>query len=130
MGTAIVSDHARIELEKLDEEQVLVDGYSDVVSAFERLTKSLAGDELENAITILNALFRGEHVSPLTNDPAEWKYFGHSSSEGDMWKNTRNPNAFSTDNGETYYLMARQGKKIGWRGRREYRTVPMTVEVE
>lgn len=130
MGTVVISDHARIELEKLGEEQMLVDGYSEVVSAFERLAKGLEGDEMENAIHILNSLFRGENVSPLTNDPAEWRFYGSSrvDAPNGVWQSTRNPNAFSTDNGTTYYLLARHGKVINWRDRREYRTVPVSVE--
>lgn len=130
MGTVIISDNARIELEKLGEEQMLVDGYSEVVAAFEKLKKGLEGDEVENAISLLNALFRGEHVSPLTNDNAEWRFHGGSriDAPNGVWQSTRNPNAFSTDCGDTYYLLARHGKAINWRDRREYRTVPATVD--
>lgn len=130
MGKAIVSDHARIELEKLDEEQMLVDGYSEVVAAFERLKSGLEGDEVENAIHILDALFRGENVSPLTNDPAEWRYYGSSrvDAPNGVWQSTRNPNAFSHDNGDTYYLLARGGKTIDWRNRRDYHCVQVNDE--
>lgn len=130
MGKTIVSDHARIELEKLDEEQVLVDGYTEVIAAFERLKSGLEGTEVENAISVLTALFRGEHISPLTNDPAEWRYYGSSrvDAPNGVWQSTRNPNAFSHDNGDTYYLTSRGGKLVNWRDRREYRCARVTDE--
>lgn len=52
----------------------------------------------------LCALLNRGTLSPLTSDPAEWadKTDQH---DGPLWRNTRNPQAFSPDAGRTYWLL-------------------------
>ena len=111
-----VSDHAYKELQLLDDEIDVTDGYLEVVKAFTKLADILPPNDgsIENAINILNALFRGENVTPLTDDPQEWDKIPSSVENLDLnlWENNRNPNAYSQDGGKTYYLLRKNGVPV------------------
>ena len=48
-----------------------------------------------------------EHAKrELTDDPDEWQYHDETvwGAKGGIWQNRRDPSAFSTDGGKTYYF--------------------------
>lgn len=55
-------------------------------------------------LDVFNKVARYENLTPLTSDPAEW--IDQSDKSGTpIWQNTRNPAAFSTDGGTTWYTL-------------------------
>lgn len=99
-------EHARHELELIGEDTETIDGYLKVVQAFADMRHS--GYSASIAIPVIGKLLHFKNLSPLTDDPEEW--FHHDSdvwgtSEG-IWQNKRNSEAFSKDNGKTYYLLS------------------------
>lgn len=54
---------------------------------------------------LFNELARYKNLTPLTDDPDEW--VDHSDKdESKFWQNKRNCEAFSNDEGKTYYLLS------------------------
>jgi hypothetical protein len=53
----------------------------------------------------LHALLGFRALSPLTDAPAEWIDRTAISGGHPLWQSTRDPQAFSTDAGATYYLL-------------------------
>lgn len=80
-------------VEGLDDDTIMC--YIEVVSSFE----GKSGEGLD--VDILAKLFRGENITPITNDPAEW----YNVASG-MWQNLRNSAVFSDDGGKTYHVMS------------------------
>lgn len=63
-----------------------------------------SGGSAEVAIEQITRLLKFETLSPLTDDPEDW--IDRSEESGvPMWQSTRDPKAFSTDGGATYYLL-------------------------
>lgn len=102
-------DHARLELEKIEEEPETIEGYLGVIQAFADMEHS--GGSASIAIPVINELLQFKNLSPLTDDPAEWAYHGPDvwGAEGGVWQNRRNGEAFSNDGGKTYYLLSEGG---------------------
>lgn len=99
-------EHARRELELIGEEPQTVEGYLKVIQAFADMGHS--GGSASVAIPTINALLQYKNLKPLTDDPAEWNYHTEAVSgiEGGVWQNIRNSEAFSRDEGKTYYLLS------------------------
>lgn len=100
-------EHARRELEILGEEPETVKGYLNVIQAFADMGHS--GGSASVAIPTIERLLRYGNLKPLTNNPDEWNFIAsemHGDEEKDLWQSNRNPEAFSNDNGITYYLLS------------------------
>lgn len=96
--------HARRELTLLGNDEDFNNCIINAVEAFCRYGHS--GSSATYAIGVLTALLRWEALTPLTNDPEEWQHHDETvwGEKGGIWQNRRDPGAFSTDGGKTYYL--------------------------
>lgn len=93
-------EHAKRELELLGEtDQEYIDGIVKVIQAFADCGHS--GGSASVAIPTIHDLLQFKPLSPLTNDPSEWNEVG-----SEVWQSSRNPEAFSSDGGKTYYLLS------------------------
>lgn len=63
-----------------------------------------SGGEASWYIHVIIRLLQYENLSALTDNPDEWNKV--SDDESGMWQCARNPEAFSTDGGKTYYLLS------------------------
>ena len=101
--------HARRELELLGEEPETIAGYTEIISAFEKMGHS--GGSASVAIPTINTLLQQKNLLPLTDDPYEWNFVAEETwgSPGGIWQNNRNGEAFSNDEGKTYYLISEGG---------------------
>lgn len=99
-------DHARRELELINEEPSVIAGYLKIVQAFADMGHS--GGSAAVAIPVINALLRFKNLKPLTDDPNEWAHHDEDvwGQDGGIWQNKRNSEAFSQDGGKTYYLLS------------------------
>lgn len=98
-------EHARRELElcgQTAEDPGYAASIAATVAAFASYGHS--GGSMFVAVEQICALLRFEHLSPLTDDPAEWEDRTEMSGTP-MWQSLRNPAAFSDDAGRTYYLV-------------------------
>ena len=108
-GTPVVKQeshlvqHARRELNAINEDPETVEGYLKVIQAFSDMRHS--GTSAAHAIGTLALLFSYQNLSPLTDDPEEWMHIAKDvAGQPNLWQNRRNPEAFSTDGGQTYKL--------------------------
>lgn len=62
-----------------------------------------SGCSADLVIDLFARLARFESLTPLTNDPSEWR---ETDSVNTMWQSTRNSEAFSHDGGVTHYLLS------------------------
>jgi hypothetical protein len=93
-------EHAKRELELLGEtDEEYINGILQVVNAFAAFGHS--GGSASVAIPTIHELLQFHTLTPLTNNPEEW----NEVAEG-VWQNSRNPEAFSGDEGVTYYLLS------------------------
>lgn len=101
--------HARRELELIGEDPEWVEGYLDVIKAFAKMGHS--GGSASVAIPTINQLLQFKNLSELTNDPEEWTHVSEEmwGSPGGIWQSNRDPEAFSNDGGQTYYLLSEGG---------------------
>lgn len=103
-------EHAKRELElsgQWKEDPAYAQSIVAAVAAFASYWHS--GGSASVAIEQLNALIRFEPLSPLNSDPAEW--IDRTEMSGTpMWQSTRDPKAFSTDGGQTWYRLGEEGK--------------------
>lgn len=90
--------HAINELELIREDEWMVKGYLKMVNYFSKMGHS--GGSAEVFIMTLQALLRFEALSPLTNNPNEW-----SNVADGLWQSCRQSDAFSTDGGDSYYIL-------------------------
>lgn len=95
-------DHADRELHFRGDSKEDKEGLLRVIQAFADMGHS--GGSAGVAIPTINRLLQFENLTPLTNHPTEWNRVGN-----EMWQSSRNPEAFSTDEGETYYLLSEGG---------------------
>lgn len=122
----ILLKHARAELLLLEEEPEVIEYYIETVLSFlslhgDRYTfftgdfftlLKLFADNCDYAPTevvkTISDLLHLHVLSPLTNDPKEWKHHKdvvHADGLG-IWQNQRDPTAFSNDGGLTYGLIS------------------------
>lgn len=104
-------EHARRELKLVGEEAGTIEGYINVIRAFADMGHS--GGSASVAIPVINKLLQFKNLKPLTNNPEEWLYHGSETWGGEdgvgIWQCKRNPEAFSSDGGKTYYLLSEVG---------------------
>jgi hypothetical protein len=63
-----------------------------------------SGGSAALAVRLLERLLRQEALTPLTSDPAEWVDQAERSGLP-MWQSKRDPRAFSTDGGQTWWFV-------------------------
>lgn len=90
-------EHAKRELALLDNDEEFNESIIKAVEAFASYGHS--GGSASYAIPILTELLQFHNLQPITDNPEEWMEVG----EG-VWQNTRRPDAFSNDGGQTYRL--------------------------
>lgn len=97
--------HAKLELELLGEDEETINGYLEIFRAWSKMGHS--GGSASIAIPVINALLMFKNLTPLTDDPDEWNMIDADQwGAGQGWQSRRNPEAFSTDGGKTYYLLS------------------------
>ena len=69
-----------------------------MVDAFSQFGHS--GFSAEFTRDTIDRLLSFQNLTPLTDNPSEWREAGY-----DLWQNTRNSKAFSSDGGRTYSLI-------------------------
>lgn len=94
--------HAMRELEHAGNDQDFNNSMIAAVEAFSSYGHS--GGSASVAIPMLNDLLQFKNLTPLTDDPSEWMKV--EMGDEDCWQCVRNPEAFSNDNGKTYYLLS------------------------
>jgi hypothetical protein len=99
-------EHARRELVRIGETPETISGILDVVQSFADMEHS--GFSATHTVGVLEKLLMGKPLSPLTDDPTEWNLISSemSGSSDGLWQNVRNPEAFSLNGGETYYVLS------------------------
>lgn len=100
--------HAKKELTLMGEEPDIIKWYLGVLEKFVELEHS--GASLEITSNVLFRLMQHKNLTELTNDPEEWTdvstYPYAQQEKGSLWQSKRNMEAFSTDGGETYYILS------------------------
>jgi hypothetical protein len=101
--------HARYELELIGEDPEFIKSYLVVIQAF--ADQGHSGGSASVAIPTINALLQFQPLSPLTDDPDEWSIIEDDiwGELGGVWQSRRNFEAFSHDEGKTYYLLSEGG---------------------
>ena len=95
-------EHSRAELSRLHEDPDLIVPILKVVAAFqEQHFDPLARGF---AVEYLHLLLRGKPLSVLTDHPAEWRPLPNDGGDTVCWRSRRDPDAFSTDEGKTFWL--------------------------
>lgn len=99
-------EHAKRELKLLGEDPEYATGIVNVVQAFANMGHS--GYSAMDAIDKINTLLKFKNLTPLTNDPDEWMYISEETwgFPRGVWQSRRDPEAFSHDGGNTYYLLS------------------------
>lgn len=98
-------EHARRELElsgQFAEDPAYAQSIVAAVAAFASYGHS--GGSASVAIEQLHRLLRGEALTPLTDDPAEWEDRTEMSSRP-WWQNRRDGRAMSHDGGKTFWMV-------------------------
>lgn len=99
--------HARRELRLLGEDDDTIRGICNVVQAFADMGHS--GSSAHFATQYLERLLRYQPLTELTDSPDEWiDRHAEGMNPTPLWQSHRNPEAFSTDGGKTYYLLSEQ----------------------
>lgn len=87
--------HANTEMALMSLDTDMQACYLQAIQGFANL--NLGPIDIEQLTLLLNM----ENIMALTNSPDEWTQLGTAN----MWQNTRNAKAFSTDGGNTYYIL-------------------------
>lgn len=110
-GDSNLIKHARREMELIGEDPDVVEWMLRTVAEFASYGHS--GGSAGILIFALHDLLQVKNLTPLTDDPKEWIHHGEDVWPPDgIWQNSRNPEAFSRDEGKTYYLLS-EGVKDG-----------------
>jgi hypothetical protein len=100
-------EHARTELKacgQYDEDAEFAEALIKAVEAFASYGHS--GGSAGVGVHMLHDLLQFKPLSPLTNDPDEWLHIEEDlAGDAITWQNRRQPDAFSTDGGKTYYCL-------------------------
>lgn len=98
--------HAKRELDLAGEDDDITAWMVGVVREFARYGHS--GGSIGPCMAMLNQLLKFKPLTPLTDDPDEWLHHGEEAwgGAGGIWQSMRDPEAFSTDGGATYYLLS------------------------
>lgn len=73
-----------------------------VIQAFADI--GMSGGQAIWHIALLPKLLQFQNLTPLTDEPTEWIEVGPN-----VWQNSRCSEAFSNDNGRSYYLLSEGG---------------------
>jgi hypothetical protein len=95
-------EHAKRELEILGVAKEETDWIIRVIKAFASYGHS--GSSAAWSIPIINDLLQFKNITPLTDDRKEWMEVGSG-----IWQSRRCSEAFSNDEGKTYYLLSEGG---------------------
>jgi hypothetical protein len=93
--------HAKHELDLVEKDEEFKACIVNAVREFAKYGHS--GGSAGVGIHFLNELLQFRNLSPLTDDPNEWMTV---TNEDPCWQSRRNPEAFSSDGGKTYYLLS------------------------
>lgn len=107
-GTSPHVDHARRELELLgqtEEDPEFARAIVGAVQAF--FSYGHSGGSFGPGASMLMRLLEGKNLGPLTDNPKEW--MNVEMGDDPCWQNIRNGEAFSHDEGKTYYLLSEGG---------------------
>ena len=86
----------------------------EIAKSVERLVETFAADEHSGGsahltLSIFERVVRFQPLTPITSDPSEWMNVSDVSGTP-MWQNRRQPSAFSTDGGATWYDLDEPGR--------------------
>jgi len=107
-------DHAERELRLLGNDAAMNQGILAMVAVFSTMGHS--GSSAEYTTQVLTRLLRYENLTPLTDDPDEWMLIAEEMMPEGMettWQSRRNPEAFSLNEGKTYYLLSERFENGG-----------------
>lgn len=93
--------HAKTELDIVDEQPIYKEFYLKVLDVFTEFSHNQ--DTIYFTPEILEKLMRHDNLKPLTAHPAEWEEVGP-----EIWRNKRNPRAYSNDAGKTVIMTPRK----------------------
>lgn len=98
-------EHAKRELKRAGVEPEYQVPIVDMIRIFSDMGHS--GTSAEYVRGIVNDLLAQQNLTPLTDDPEEWHYYGEEvwGEKGGIWQNVRNGKAFSRDAGKHYWLL-------------------------
>lgn len=101
-----LSEHARVELLRagvFDSDPVQAAALLAIVGVVDALaaTGDISGAELAEPLAVL---LRHGTLSELSDDPGEWADRREQTGRR-LWQSRRNPDAFSEDGGDTYFLL-------------------------
>lgn len=102
-----LGQHARRELilsGQYEEDPEISECIIKAINAFS--TYGHSGGSHYAAMAILERLLDFKNLSPLTDNPDEWIEVGDKLIGEPVWQNARNGEAFSYDEGKTYYLLS------------------------
>lgn len=101
--------HARRELALVGDDEYTTRGYLEMLTVFSHMGHS--GGSASVFIPTLMQLLQHKNLMPITNDPEEWRFVseGQWGQAGGIWQNCRNGEAFSNDEGKSYYLLSEGG---------------------
>lgn len=105
-------DHAERELSLLGNDAAMNQGILAMVAVFSTMGHS--GSSAAYCTHVVERLLRFENLTPLTDDPDEWMFIAEEMMpEGSekTWQSRRNPEAFSHDEGKTFYLLSERFRK-------------------
>lgn len=106
--------HARTELKLAGCDKWETNGILKIMQVFANMGHSCGSASA--AIPMINDLLQFKNLTPLTCDPAEWEHHPGETWGGTdpgIWQNRRNPEAFSSDGGKTYYLLSEREEDTG-----------------
>jgi hypothetical protein len=99
--------HARRELRLIGEDPATIQGVCRIIQAFADMGHS--GTSAHFTVQYLERLLRYQPLSDLTDTPGEWiDRHADGMTPIPLWQSDRNPEAFSSDGGKTYYLLSEQ----------------------
>lgn len=101
--------HAQRELELIGAEDEVAQAVVAAIRGF--LSYGHSGGSASWAIPVLIDLLQFKPLSPLTNDPLEWMLV-EDAEGGETWQSVRNPEAFSADGGQHYWLVSDETRKL------------------
>lgn len=81
-------------MDKDDAQLILI-----IVLSFMDLTATAFEPDKDVYMDIIKTLVKGKNITPLTNNPQEWKQVTPT-----LWRNKRNNDAFSSDGGLSFWL--------------------------
>lgn len=107
-----LAEHARVELQRAGEFERDPAYATALMAAVCVIDAFVLAEQIAPADVIapLSILLRHATLTPLTDDPDEWVDRSGPSGRR-IWQNTRNPQAFSHDGGESYFLAGDQKRR-------------------